>query len=203
MPPPPLVAPDRAAPALAAKDTRAQIRAVALELFSRQGYSGTSLREVADRMGFSKAALYYHYTAKEQLARDLLAPLLDDLDALLDEVATPATGARRRAFLRDYALLVLRHRDLVRFAYSDLSVIAHTDLGPRVQAQAERVVGVVQPAGGAAEAQARAAFALSGMQLALTAVPLGDGAPDPGLVDLVTDLAATALGVPGRRRARS
>src|SRR5262249_20860254 len=42
-------------------DTRARIQQVALELFAEQGYEKTSLREIAERLDVTKAALYYHF----------------------------------------------------------------------------------------------------------------------------------------------
>ena len=42
-------------------DTREQIRRLALQLFAERGYDGTSLREIADRLGITKAAVYYHF----------------------------------------------------------------------------------------------------------------------------------------------
>jgi AcrR family transcriptional regulator len=50
-----------------APDTREQILDVALELFVDNGYDNTSLREIAERMGFSKAALYYHFPSKDDI----------------------------------------------------------------------------------------------------------------------------------------
>jgi AcrR family transcriptional regulator len=47
--------------------TREQILNVALDLFVEQGYDNTSLREIAERMGFSKAALYYHFPSKDAI----------------------------------------------------------------------------------------------------------------------------------------
>jgi AcrR family transcriptional regulator len=49
------------------KSTREQILDVALDLFVSQGFETTSLREIAERMGFSKAALYYHFNSKDDL----------------------------------------------------------------------------------------------------------------------------------------
>lgn len=90
--------------------TRERILDVALELFTEQGYDKTSLREIADRLGVTKAALYYHFERKEdilfalhlrmhELGRDTLARLGEDgqgepsveiwmevLDHFLDEV---------------------------------------------------------------------------------------------------------------------
>jgi AcrR family transcriptional regulator len=55
-------------PAAAIKaDTRERILDVALELFTEQGFDGTSLREIAERLGVTKAALYYHFESKDDI----------------------------------------------------------------------------------------------------------------------------------------
>jgi AcrR family transcriptional regulator len=46
------------------KDTRERILDVALDLFTEQGYDGTSLRQIAEQLGVTKAALYYHFESK-------------------------------------------------------------------------------------------------------------------------------------------
>ncbi len=51
----------------ASTDTRQRILSVALDLFTDQGYDGTSLREIAERLGVTKAALYYHFESKEDI----------------------------------------------------------------------------------------------------------------------------------------
>jgi len=58
------------------KDTRERILDTALDLFIEQGYDKTSLREIAERVGVTKAALYYHFASKEQIFRTLVEPLL-------------------------------------------------------------------------------------------------------------------------------
>ena len=62
-------------------DTREPIQSVALELFAEQGYDKTSLREIAERLDVTKAALYYHFKSKEEilvsLFRDLTRPIED------------------------------------------------------------------------------------------------------------------------------
>src|ERR1700733_12322854 len=50
-----------------ANSTRERILDVALDLFVTQGYDGTSLREVAEQLGVTKAALYYHFKSKEDI----------------------------------------------------------------------------------------------------------------------------------------
>lgn len=48
-------------------DTRQRILDVALDLFIAQGFDGTSLRQIADELGVTKAALYYHFESKEDI----------------------------------------------------------------------------------------------------------------------------------------
>ncbi|QXC63362.1 TetR/AcrR family transcriptional regulator [Aquihabitans sp. G128] len=56
--------------------TRDRILEVATELFAEQGYEATSLREIAERLGFTKAALYYHFKSKDEILQTLLEPIL-------------------------------------------------------------------------------------------------------------------------------
>jgi AcrR family transcriptional regulator len=48
-------------------DTRQRILDVALDLFTEQGYDGTSLREIAEQLGITKAAIYYYFESKEDI----------------------------------------------------------------------------------------------------------------------------------------
>jgi AcrR family transcriptional regulator len=68
--------------------TREQILDVALELFNEQGYDKTSLREIAQRLGVTKAALYYHFERKEDLLLELHLRLHDLGRGILDELDT-------------------------------------------------------------------------------------------------------------------
>lgn len=64
---------DTIAPVKEQHDSRSLILAVALELFTRQGYDGTSIDDVRQAAGFkSKASLYTHFKSKEELASALL-----------------------------------------------------------------------------------------------------------------------------------
>ena len=47
------------------KDTRERILDTALDMFIERGYDKTSLREIAERVGVTKPALYYHFSSKE------------------------------------------------------------------------------------------------------------------------------------------
>jgi AcrR family transcriptional regulator len=51
--------------------TRERILDIALELFVDQGYDKTSLRDIAERLGTTKAALYYHFERKQDILLEL------------------------------------------------------------------------------------------------------------------------------------
>ncbi len=59
------------------KDTRQNILDTALDLFIEQGFDKTSLREIAERVGVTKAALYYHFASKDVIFRTLMEPLIE------------------------------------------------------------------------------------------------------------------------------
>ena len=55
-----------------AKDTKDRILTAALEMFARNGYAGTNLRELAASLGMGKSSLYRHFVSKEALWNALL-----------------------------------------------------------------------------------------------------------------------------------
>ncbi|ABW10048.1 MULTISPECIES: TetR/AcrR family transcriptional regulator [unclassified Parafrankia] len=70
---------------------RERVLAVALELFARNGVSGTSIQMIADELGVTKAAVYFQFNAKEELLRAVVAPALEEMRRV-----TEAAEARRR-----------------------------------------------------------------------------------------------------------
>ncbi len=50
-----------------AGDTKKRILETALELFAQKGYLGTSMNDIAMQLGITKAALYKHYTSKQEI----------------------------------------------------------------------------------------------------------------------------------------
>lgn len=50
-----------------AKDTKQKIIYAALEIFARDGYAGTNIKDIADEVGIVKSALYRHFESKEEI----------------------------------------------------------------------------------------------------------------------------------------
>ncbi len=53
-------------------DTRKRILKTAASLFATHGYAGTSIRDLSQELGLTKAALYYHFTSKEDILAELI-----------------------------------------------------------------------------------------------------------------------------------
>ena len=60
--------------ARAAASTRERILNVALDLFTEKGFDGASLREIAEQLGVTKAAIYYHFASKDDILMARHAP---------------------------------------------------------------------------------------------------------------------------------
>ena len=48
-----------------AKDTKKRILDAALDMFSRNGYAGTNMRELMASIGYAKSSTYRHFESKE------------------------------------------------------------------------------------------------------------------------------------------
>lgn len=101
------------------EETRARIVETALQLIADHGFSATSTREISERLGFTKAALYYHFRTKEDLLAAIVAPAMEDLAALVERSAGAGTPAERRHLVEGYVDLVATHVDLIRVLAND------------------------------------------------------------------------------------
>lgn len=105
--------------------TREKILEVALDLFSKQGYEGTSIRDIAEKMEMTKAAVYYHFPAKEALLTDVLGPAMARVGRVLEEHQTVQTFQQRKALVIDLIDVVAGVGPSVVVMLSDPAVGSH------------------------------------------------------------------------------
>jgi TetR/AcrR family transcriptional regulator len=92
-------------------DVAAELRAIALEMFAENGYTGTSLQQIADAAGYSKSSVLYHFRSKEALFEEALAPSVAELEGFLGSIVEKATSDDLRGqFTADFVDLLLEHR---------------------------------------------------------------------------------------------
>ncbi len=90
-------------------DTRRRIQEVALDLFTERGYEATSLREIAEVLGVTKAALYYHFKTKEDIVTSLTQEHVAAVRELIDWAKErPRTAETRAEILRRYSEVLRR-----------------------------------------------------------------------------------------------
>ena len=107
------------------RDTRARLRELSLQLFAEQGYEKTSLREIAEHLGVTKAALYYYFKSKEDIVRSLVEDYVADLDDLIAwGKAQPRTEATRSEILRRYLGVVAGGAEVFRMLQQNQAAVA-------------------------------------------------------------------------------
>ena len=104
----------------AANDTRSRLLDTALRLFSQHGVDGASLQMIADALGVTKAAVYYHFKTKDEIVEAIVGPPAQELDQILDEArARRGRGAQIDHALQGFVQLIVRHRRLFGLVNSD------------------------------------------------------------------------------------
>lgn len=83
-----------------AGETKERILETALELFAQSGYLGTSMSDIAARLGITKAALYKHYAGKQKIV-DQIVQRMNELDAAR-AAAYEIPGAAPEGFAQAY-----------------------------------------------------------------------------------------------------
>jgi AcrR family transcriptional regulator len=88
--------------ASAANRQRDRIRLAAVQLFTRQSYAGTSMKQLASELAMTPANLYNYYASKEAILFEVLshelASLLERDHAIVDEYDDPAERMRALAY---------------------------------------------------------------------------------------------------------
>jgi len=144
-------------------DTRTRIQEIALELFTEQGYEATSLREIAERLGVTKAALYYHFKTKD----DIIASVVEDRLARVEELISwaaeqPRSVETRREFLRRYADVLYDHghHALMRFFDRNQSSMASHRVGILMKGRMVEMLGMLSNRDDALPDQIRSSLAI-------------------------------------------
>jgi AcrR family transcriptional regulator len=168
-------------------ETADRIRSAALELIASKGVHQVSLREIAERVGVSKPALYYHFASREELVRSLVQPFIDDVEAAL---APFGDGADPRDLLGAYFDVTYRHREITAMIMREPSILALVDLAAAVGQWRSRMVAILTGSDPSLEATVRAQMAIGGLGDCTVVLP---DAPADALRSAVLDAACGLL----------
>jgi AcrR family transcriptional regulator len=101
------------------------VLAVALELFSERGYGGTSLQAISDRLGFTKAALYYHFPAKRDMLSVLAEPVAERLETIAGDHPDVSRPSGRLSLLGAYLGALVEAGALAAVLMADPTASGH------------------------------------------------------------------------------
>jgi AcrR family transcriptional regulator len=151
--------------------TREEILATALELFLAQGYDATSLREIAQKLEITKAALYYHFPAKEQLVMELSRQFLNDLADLVVKARAQRgmeKDTRRAELLSTYLDLLVKHHSVVDLLSRNPATQNHPDIGLRARNLIEALTAELAGPDATADDKLRVACAVGAIHAVVT-----------------------------------
>ncbi len=124
---PTVVHPGRRSSATTAANSerRAEILAIAAEIFARKGFQNTTVREIADASGILSGSLYHHFESKEAILDELLSTMVTDLCADYRTVVAagddPVTTLRNLVHQQFRALV--QHRAAITTATNDANLL--------------------------------------------------------------------------------
>jgi AcrR family transcriptional regulator len=176
--------------------TRERILDAALTLFAEKGYDATSMREISEQLGITKAALYYHFDSKAEIVRAMLADTERRVAGLVEWAREqPASAEVRREVLTRWSdIMQARGLAAFRFVLGNRQVI--DELAGEQRGGMHQCLGelheVLAPADASVEDQLRTRLALMSINMAGLAGADID-APEPEILAAARRLAMELL----------
>jgi AcrR family transcriptional regulator len=102
--------------------TRAALVETAFELFSRQGYHGTTIRQIAKGMGLTPGSLYNHFAGKDEIFLTVVEAYhpLNKIAPLLAETEGDDVAQYIQIAASEFAVALNEHPDLLNLAFVEL-----------------------------------------------------------------------------------
>lgn len=149
-----------------ASQTRERIQDVARELFGEKGVRGTSLQDIAGRLGMSKPALYHHFRSREDLVRSILQPLVDEGERYVVDQENRFKEDRLapQQLLEGYFDFHFEHRAALAVALGELTTLADLDLIDKLLSWCTRLVNLVYGPHPTLNQSTRGVLAFGGVQ---------------------------------------
>lgn len=108
-------------------ERREQILRAALDVFSRRGFHGATIREIASTAGLAEGTIYLYFPSKQELLRGVIALIADD--GVLPDAGRFASGDDQgflNAFVRSRVQTLARHAAFIRLVVHEADL--HEDL---------------------------------------------------------------------------
>lgn len=180
-------------------DTRRRLLDVAMVLISRHGFAGTSLQMIADELGFTKAAIYYHFRARDQLLVALMEPLLQQIRQVVETAENQRTPRMQMdAMVRGFAGVVARNRSLAAVMVFDPSVHRVLQMQPEWGDMIARQLALLMQLDTGATGLIKATAVMTGLAGAATGAPTD--IDEDTLVEELSEIGRRTMGLRQPRR---
>jgi AcrR family transcriptional regulator len=123
----------------------------------------TSLQDIADKLGITKPALYYHFASREDLVRSILVPLIDEGEQFVNDQESRG-DIDARELLEGYFDFHHRHRQDIVLVLAELTMLADFGLIDKVLAWRDRLGKLVFGKKPTLAQSTRAVVAFGGLQ---------------------------------------
>ncbi|WP_077391743.1 TetR/AcrR family transcriptional regulator [Mobilibacterium timonense] len=106
--------------------TQQQVLQAAFECFKENGFDGTTIKDIADRAGVTRGAVYWHYSDKEDLYRAAVNLTMEkgDVAKYASELPTDMDMEER---LVDVLWMALHENPYVDFVYQTLNFVTNRE----------------------------------------------------------------------------
>lgn len=106
---------------------KADLVEAAVRIFSEKGYDGSSLQDIAERIGILKGSIYYYYKSKEDILFDVIKLVHDEHLNNARSVAFRSCNPldRLRKLLTDHAAFVCRHLERAAILVREMQKLPH------------------------------------------------------------------------------
>jgi len=103
------------------KKTREKILKVATKLFAKYGFAGTSMDEIAERVGIRKASLYHHFSSKQEIYEELIKRVFAEIIKIF-QVSFSSGDILKDAenFISKIMNFILQNEDYVKILLREL-----------------------------------------------------------------------------------
>ncbi len=198
-----------------ATGTRAPILDAAFRLFVRQGYHGTSMRQIAKEAGVSLGAAYNHFASKQDIFRTLLeernpyaamAGFLTQIEARAAAEPPPDVEAMLREAVEQAVDVLLAHPDFFRLLFIDILEFQGANIGQAAVPHVARILdffqrlvargqasGQMRPVSAIAVMRAFAGLLMSGFLLETAVRPVGMQIPIENWPPVYADILAHGI----------
>lgn len=158
--------------------TSDDLRRIALEQFSRVGYIGTSLQQIAEIAGVSKSSVLYHYASKEHLLEVSLRPAVVYLHRVLDRLTEERmTADSLDAFVREFVDFLLEYRLEVNVFITQARAVQDVPIIDEASGVIQRIADYCAGSELGVERSLRFGIALGGAAYSLSAADVFDVIP--------------------------